>query len=445
VLGSTIALVIISLGLEKPASPAAGELSPGAPGDDAYSRSIRLVESALAGRPGDARLLGLLADVHFRRGKFREAIAAFEEASRRDPKAVEPLFGLAEAWLRLEEHDRALNAYRTVLAALPPGRGARARRGMAEVHFRKDRYREAIEEVRAAIREGDESPDVRYELARALDAEVRAIGTSGQARGEAASLEAEAMDALSRAVERDPRHHQALYLLATIHRRRGEADAARKRLEDYRKWKPPNTPLAGDAYERSEVLFEARTAVRLARVLFESGDAEGALARVGVALRIQPDLVEALAYEGWIHLRLGNHGEAIRSYEKALAREPDHAESLWNLGKIHLATRDVDRAAPLLLRATELRGAFPEGWELLSRLASEGVVYPERAEEFARNALRLRPAPPNYARLAELLFARGSAADSMKVLDEGLRRYPEDPHLRAAMDALQRATGRRRE
>ena len=42
-------------------------------------------------------------------GKFREAISAFEEVARRDPRSPEPLFGLADAWLQLEEHDRALN------------------------------------------------------------------------------------------------------------------------------------------------------------------------------------------------------------------------------------------------------------------------------------------------------------------------------------------------
>lgn len=221
-------------------------------------------------------------------------------------------------------------------------------------------------------------------------------------------------------------------------------ESARKSLDAYRKWRPPNTPLAKDAFERSEVLFEARTAVRLARVLFESGGAEEAMANVGRALRLQPDFIDALAYEGWIHLRLGRHEEAARSYERALSVEPEHVESLWNLGKVHLAMGDLERAAPLILRATEIRRSFAEGWELLSKLAGEGGVYKERAEEFARNALRLRPTPPNYARLAEALLAKGSLSDSRKVLDEGLARYPDDEHLRFALDALLRAGGPRR-
>lgn len=210
VLGSTTALLLISLGLQAPA-PEAGRPSGAQGTGDAYTRSVALVESALARRPGDARLLGLLADVHFRRGKFREAIAVFEDVARRDPGSADPLFGLADAWLQLEDHDRALNAYRAVLAALPRGRGMRARRGIAEVHFRKDRYLEAVTELRAAIEEGDESADARYELGRGLDAQVRAIGSGPQAREEAARLEAEAIDALSKAVERDPRQTQAFY------------------------------------------------------------------------------------------------------------------------------------------------------------------------------------------------------------------------------------------
>jgi tetratricopeptide (TPR) repeat protein len=442
---SATALLLIGLRLQAAAPVGAGGPPDGGKAGDAYARSLALIESALARRPGDARLLGLLADVHFRRGRFREAIAAFEEAARRDPRSPEYVFGLADAWLRLEDHDRALSAYRAVLAMLPRGSGMRARRGIAEVHYRKDRHAEAAAELRAAIEEGDESADARYELGRALDAQARAAAPGAKGRDDAPRLVLEAIDALSRAIEQDPKHYQSFYLSSTIHRRRGDHDAARKSLDAYRKWRPPNTPLAEDAFERSELVFEARTEVRLARVLFESGAAEDAMRHVQGALRIQPDFVEALAYEGWIHLRLGRLPDAARSYEKVLSQEPDHVESLWNLGKVHIAMGDLEKAASLILRATEIRRSFAEGWDLLAKLAGEGGVYRERAEEFARNALRLRPAPANYARLAEVLFARGSRAEAKRVLDEGIARYPSDEQLRWALDALLRADGPRKE
>ena len=60
-----------------------------------------------------------------------------------------------------------------------------------------------------------------------------------------------------------------------------------------------------------------------------------------------------------------------------------------------------------------------------------------RAEEFARRALELRPSPSNYSFLAEILFEKGSAEAARQVLAAGIEKHPGDPDLRAAMDAIE--------
>ena len=120
---------------------------------------------------------------------------------------------------------------------------------------------------------------------------------------------------------------------------------------------------------------------------------------------------------------------------------PDHPEALWNLGKIELAAGRLEEAARLLLRATEIRRSAPDGWELLTRLALERRIFPERAEEFAHRALLLRPSARNHERLAQARFLRGDRDGAIAAIRQGLERHPTDEGLRAGLEALAGAAG----
>lgn len=422
--------------------PAPAAEPPPAPAETAYERSLALVRTVLARRPDDPAVFQVLAEVHFRRGRFREAIAVCEEALRRAPRSTELLFAAAESYVELEEYERALEKFRGVLSVAGSGPlAARARVGSAQVHHLQSRHEEAAAELRAAIAAGDRAADTYYRLGRALEARARGLAAADPGAAPVKALDEEAASALETAVRADPGHRSAYYVLAAVRRRQGREEEARRQLAAFRRLKPRETELERSVIEKAEPAFEARTAVRLARVLFEAGDAESALGLVRHARAVHPDFTEALAYEGWIALRQGKHEEARAAFEAILAREPEHAEALWNLGKVHLGRGDAGAAAPLLLRATEKRKTFAEGWELLARLALEQGVYAERAEEFARHAFELRPSPRNCSMLAMALHARGDLAGSQRVLAEGVRRFPEDPELRAGYEALTGAGG----
>ena len=105
------------------------------------------------------------------------------------------------------------------------------------------------------------------------------------------------------------------------------------------------------------------------------------------------------------------------------------------MGKV-LHTKGDPEASSYLLQSMEIRRSFAEGWEILARLARSGGAPAERAEEFARRALELRPSASNYGALAEILFEKGSAEAARQVLAAGIDKHPGDPDLRAAMQAL---------
>jgi tetratricopeptide (TPR) repeat protein len=407
----------------------------------AYERSLALVRSVLERRPQDPRVLNVLADVHFRQGRFSEAIAAFQEVLRLDPAASEALLGMAEAWHRLNDSTAALEGYSRVIAGGAPGPSAQARRGMAEVHYKTGNYREAIATLQETIGRGDASAEILFLLARSLDAHARELKAAGERAVEAEKVETEALAWLGRALEADPAHAPSHYLRAGIHRRRGRQALARQDLASFERLRPALQKVEQADLASAEARFESSTALALARVIFAATERRQALDLADKALAVDPSSLEALAFKGWIHLRLDRHAEAAAIYESILAREPNHAEALWNLGKIHAATGRIESGAPLLLRAAEIRKSFADGWELLRDLAQERGIYAERREEFARMALRQRPSAANHAALAIVLFEKGAAGECRKVLLEGLRRHPEDPELLEALSALESASG----
>ena len=389
---------------------------------------MALVEKALLSHPDQPRIVQVLGDVQFRRGRFREAILSYERAIRLAPKYVEPLFALGGAYKQLGEFEHSLEAYKKIISLASPMERILAQRAMADAYFQTGRFREAIQELRAVMEGGGAVAETYYLLGKALDAQVRALLASNPGAAEVAKIEGDAVSALEAGLALDPSHAPSYYILGTIHRRQGKRDLAQRDLESFARFRP-KTEVEPSEVEKGESLFEARTALQLARALLDVGDANPAFQLVQHALQVDPNFLDALAFQGWNYLKLNRREEAQRAYEAVLAKDPHHAEGLWNLGKLYLAAGQLEKGASLILESTEKQRSFAEGWELLTRLAQEHGIYSDRTEEFARSALRFKPSPQNYANLALFLFLEGNTPEAKKVLSEGLSRFPGDRDL----------------
>ena len=281
--------------------------------------------------------------------------------------------GGSSCWL--EEYDPALESYRTLIASGVPQLAFRARRGIADVHFKRGNYSDAAAELRSAMQGGDRGAEAWFLLGRALEAQARELHASPSSGPEASRIDSEAAAALEQSGQLDSGQAQAHYLLAAVHRRQDRGDLARRDMESFLKARKSVPAVDPAAAAKAEQLFEARTAVQLAKALFAGNDAAGAERLLEHALNVQPGFNEALAHRAWILTRTGKPAEAARVYESLLAAEPDHAEALWNLGRLKLSAGQAQDAAPLLLRATEIRRAFPEGWAL-TQLAQDQISMP---------------------------------------------------------------------
>jgi tetratricopeptide (TPR) repeat protein len=432
--GTLLAVVLVLPAQGAGASPAA-ELPP------AYARSLELVNRALAVRPGHPGLLHVLGDVHFRRGRFREAAEVFAELVRVAPQHLEGLLVLGRLHAQLGELKAARETFARVLASASASAAPRAQahQALADLLEGEGRPVEAADELRRALQLGAGSAESYFQLGKVLSAALRQVPPPPEERR--GGMEREAEEALKESVRRDPKHHAARYVLGMLYRRQGKAALAQAELDAFRRLKPAAKGVDLGELKDSEAVFEARTAVQVARVLFGEGDADGALRLLDRALAVKPGFPEALAYKAWIHLRRRELPQAVALYEEVLAADPDHTESLWNLGKTLLEAGDTSRAVALMEKAAELRRPFPEAWELLFQLSRRETSLAGRSEEFGRNALRERPSVENYVQLALFCFESGKRDDALRVVDEGLRRHPRSEELQRGRASILAATG----
>jgi glycosyltransferase involved in cell wall biosynthesis len=97
----------------------------------------------------------------------------------------------------------------------------------------------------------------------------------------------------------------------------------------------------------------ATALVREGEGLYAAGDAGAALARLQVALRVDPGSAEAWNDIGVI-MHAGHHPNAAGAFEQALALDPDYVEALSNRAILALESGDRVTAIALASRALEL-------------------------------------------------------------------------------------------
>ena len=177
----------------------------------------------------------------------------------------------------------------------------------------------------------------------------------------------------------------------------------------------------------------------LGRALWDTGNREGALQRLGEAARLAP-----MAYRVGYAQALETTGrlpEATAELEAVLAAQPGSAIAQEGLGRIYYNSGDYAKALPLL----ETLAGQTRDPVVLQQLAyaAEKTGNRERAIATYRDVLAASPrADVTRGLLAESLLAAGRNDDAVGVLREGLQRSPEAPLLQRGLASVLERTGR---
>jgi tetratricopeptide (TPR) repeat protein len=245
----------------------------------------RLLEAAAAYREAhrldstNADVLGELGEVLLAQGRLSEGLDACELAYRLAPDAVDGVCRVGQARLCRGEWDEALSM-----------------------------FRRALELVNDSFR-GLPSDDGNHQNVGAHADLQRGIG---EALWHLGAID-EAVDALGRALQSDPKHVGASHLLALALEQLGlDADAAGAWL------------AVGVHLEEGQHLEEAAAAYER-------------------ALALKPDCLKALLNLGKALAALGRLSNAIKCFEAALRLDPDHARIHIELGRASYLAGDIDR------------------------------------------------------------------------------------------------------
>jgi tetratricopeptide (TPR) repeat protein len=155
------------------------------------------------------------------------------------------------------------------------------------------------------------------------------------------------------------------------------------------------------------------------------------------ALRLSPDYWIALENLGNAFRQLKRWPEARAALERAVALRPQDPEANYSLGMVLAQTDENARAEQQLRKALDLRPAYPEALNNLGILYLRTRRRDEAVAAFEQ-CIRDNPAfDQAYLNLARVYAAEGGKAKARTVLQELLKRQPDNAPARALLEQIQ--------
>ncbi len=250
----------------------------------------RAYEQILKDRPDFAPASHMLGIIALQRGNTDRAIVLFNTAVVENPENHEFRSSLAGGYLASGQHEDAIQNYRVVADARPGdpeahfnlgfSLAAMGRRGEAMTAYRQavsvrpdyfngwnnlgallladGRGEEAVACLRRLVELRPEYPSSICNLARAL---------------EMCNEIEEASEMVGRALELNPQHAQARLLKATIDRRQGRTEEARRQLVEFLDSKPSELSLVASAFLELGLVLDEKGEYRNAMRVVQQGNA----------------------------------------------------------------------------------------------------------------------------------------------------------------------------
>jgi capsular polysaccharide biosynthesis protein/Flp pilus assembly protein TadD len=180
---------------------------------------------------------------------------------------------------------------------------------------------------------------------------------------------------------------------------------------------PQPRPQDQEAAAEFQAALEAR----------RQGDWQRSLGHLQRAIALAPGDANHHANAGGTLFMLGRHGEAAAAYERALALDPRHLNSLNNLAVIYSLGRKCKEAEELLLRSVAIDPNQPEAWLNLCSAVEKLDFREDDVVTYARRAVALRPddARP-YQYLGKGLLRQGDPVAALEAMRQAARLAPGD-------------------
>jgi tetratricopeptide (TPR) repeat protein len=388
----------------------------------------------------------MLAATHMQRQDYAEVLAVAQELSRKQPDSPLPYVYMGEAYVAMNEPEKARDAFEKALQLDPGLELASAR--LAKMEQQSGQTDSARQRYEAILASDSVDP-------QALRAAAKALAEMDLAKGDVESAKARYRAVLAKV----PEDSYALTSLAQLAAGEGRMSEAIKLLVRARTSDPsalgPVLVLsayytrAGDTKNALETAEDAyalapednRVLLLLATAQTGAGDLNAALATQQKLAAADPDSVTAQLQLAQSAMRANDRPVARRALEKVLTLDPDHNQAKLMLGQVALQSGQPGVALEL---ARDLKARLPES----------GVVYLLEADALMAQGDSAAAAEAYFAgleridngelavRVYEMLSAAGQAERGGRALEAWLARNPDDATVLTATGTLLVQAGR---
>lgn len=293
------------------------------------------------------------ADLLRSRGKYRDALAAYDQILVQVPTCLSALNGKGACCKDLGDTATAIACYTAVLGQDP--RDWCAHNNLGVIYKDSDALDQACAEYSAAMATAPTGSVVYENMAIALTE----LGTRLRQRGK----RNEAIVRYRQALQFHPRHAPAHFHLGVVAGEAGDQDEA---MRCYTKTLELN-PEHADALCNMGVILKNK------------GDIGGAISMYSKALTINPNFTLASDNQAIALTDMGTHAkekgdvvQSIKHYKKALTHNPKYYSAWYNLGVAYAETGQIDDAMLAYEMATNFHPQCAEAYNNL------GVLYKDQ-------------------------------------------------------------------
>ena len=308
--------------------------------------------------------------------KFDEAIEAYQQAIQYAPEWAHIHAALGAGYASLHRYDEALNAYKTAHDLKPDD--AMIHHRLGNIYNKRGKRPEAIKHQQHAITIDPTLASAHYQLGLLYTQENRLT---------------EAISAYETAYSEDPELIEALYNLAQVHRRNGNKQAAREKMQLFQKQKvvvKPIQELRGALQRTLEPTQRAGILANIGRLYLKNKQYKKAVEEYEKAIALNLQGIEAYNGIGIAYAMLKRYSDAIEAQQKALALQPDFAEAYAGLGLAYLMQNGVDLALKNYRQAVRLNPQFLEAHLKIGIILLNQKRYAEAASAYQK-AITLNP------------------------------------------------------
>ena len=387
---------------------------------------VALAEKLLLDLPGHAEALVTVGNMYHRRGDSIQGREHQMQALQISPRRADIYASMGWASLKGGDLEQAVKDYGQALAIAPESPEIRMNLGRAMIML--GRPAEAITVLKEETRLSPRSGFTHFLL--------------GQAHGQVQDYTS-ARQSYEAALQIDPGQANAVYGLATVCARLGDADKAREYSETFKRLKAEERARLRDnktQYDDYAAVQKtvAMTWMNSAKLYRSKGALPQAETLLKQAIGLDPNNVMGYLELGALYQAAREPDKALELFKKMRDLQPNAALSYLMIGMLSAQTKLWDDAEDAFETYIRLAPNTSQGYRQLARLYLINQKQLVLAKQLAGKALALEASAANYFVWGWACDSAGDTVNALPAVERALALDPRNQEYRRLLQAIQR-------